>query len=263
MCDNNTKSENYDLNTLLKIISDEIDGIYIIDSENDKYIAVKYNDMLFDLFHESGSYLELSRILMFHFCDRDADIIKKYHVFLPKLSKLKGKYSKRMTIFYKDNPVIMQMSIYPLKDTQKHVIFLTRLDNSEYIQEFFTREKENNIQSSYLFTMYVDLTKDVCNSVCISEISDDTMNCDELKYSQWRTMIVNMIYCDDQQMFLEYTDPEYIKSHLQSRRSSSFDCQMQNLQGQYIWVKIIINKIQTANNEDFRFVYMVLDIHES
>ena len=77
-------------------------------------------------------------------------------------------------------------------------------------------------------------------------------------------MIVNMIWPDDQTMFLERTDPEYLKKNLMPGRTSSFDCLMQNLEGKYIWVKLIFSRSETNNSEeDFRYVFMVQDIHEN
>lgn len=255
----------YDLTTLLGIVADEIDAVYIIDAEKDTYTAIKHSAMFFDMFKESGSYLELSRTLMFHFRDGAKNISPEYHVFLPKLNKFNGKYSKRIKLSYKKRTIIVQMAIYPLLDTGKHVLLLIEMDNSEYMQEFFTKEKESiiNSNSNYLFSMRVDLVKDTCNSVSVTEMSDDPMNYTELKYSQWRMMIVNMIFLDDQPMFLERTSPEYIRAHLEARRSSSFDCQMQNLNGKFIWVKLIFHKIETHRSTDFRFVFMVQDIHEN
>lgn len=255
--------QKYDLQAVLEAVSNEIDAVYVIDAEEDTYVALKDNAMFEDLFQKNGSYLELSRILMFHFSDSAKNIVPEYHVFLPKLNKFNGKYSRRIKIFYHESPVIIQMSIYPLDTPDNYVLFLTEMDNCEYMQEFFTQEKENNIQSSYLFTMHVDLTNDLCNSVSVAEMSDDPMNYTGLQYSQWRMMIVNMIYPDDQPMFLTYTDPEYIRAHLETRRSTSIDCQMQNLVGKFIWVKLIFNKIETKHKGDFRFVFMVQDIHET
>lgn len=216
----------YELPSLIMQIANEIDGIYVIDSENDGYAALKDNAMLRDLFGESGSYLELSRILMFHFNDSAKSIDSDYHVFLPRLNRFNGKYSRRIKIFYEYNPVIIQMSIYPLTDKGFYALCLTEMDNGEYMQEFFKLEKENNISSNYLFTMHVDLT-------------------------------------DDREMFLMHTSPEYLRENLDLRRSSSFDCQMKNLSGEFIWVKLIFSRIETFYADDFRFVFMVQDIHES
>ena len=66
---------------------------------------------------------------------------------------------------------------------------------------------------------------------------------------------------DDQQLFLERTDPDYLKSNLMPGRTSSFDCLMQNLEGKYIWVKLIFSRAETNNSEeDFRYVFMMQDI---
>ena len=43
----------------------------------------------------------------------------------------------------------------------------------------------------------------------------------------------------------------------------AYDCLMMNLEGKYIWVKLIFRRAETANPDDFRFVFMVQDIHES
>ena len=88
------------------------------------------------------------------------------------------------------------------------------------------------------------------------------MNSTDLKYYDWRMMIVNMIWPEDQALFLERTDPEYLKKNLAPGRTTSFDCKMQNLEGKYLWVKLIFSRAETNNNDDFRFVYMVQDINE-
>ena len=76
-------------------------------------------------------------------------------------------------------------------------------------------------------------------------------------------MIVNMIGADDQAMFLEKTDPEYLKKNFLPGKTSSFDCLMQNLEGKYIWVKLIFSRVETTNEDDYRFVFMVQNIHEN
>lgn len=260
--DNNAFTD-YDLPRLMNVIAKEIDGVYIIDADADSYVAVKNNAMFNELFGGSGSYLELSRALMFHFSDSEKSIVKEYHVFLPALNKFNGKYSRRIKLFYRSRPIIVQMTIYPLDEAGKYALLLTEMDSCDYLQDFFTAEKENSITSSYLFTMHVDLKMDICNSVSVAEMSDDTMNYSGLRYSDWRMMIVNMIYPEDRAVFLQYTDPEYLRSNLKESRSTSVDCQMQNLSGEFIWVKLIFNKIETADPSDFRFVFMVQDIHES
>lgn len=75
-------------------------------------------------------------------------------------------------------------------------------------------------------------------------------------------MIVNMIGKEYQAQFLEETDPETLKKKYAPGRTSSFDCMMMNLEGEYIWVKLILSRAETSNADDYRFVFMVQNIHE-
>jgi diguanylate cyclase (GGDEF)-like protein len=149
-----------------------------------------------------------------------------------------------------------------MEGEQIYLFILDELDGSQYVDETLTTKKVNTIQNSYLFSMYVDIVKDTTNSISITEISDEVMN-QQLKYSDWRMMIVNMIWPEDQSLFLQRTDPAYLKENLAPGRSSSFDCLMMNLEGKYIWVKLIFSRAETNNEDDFRFVFMVQDIHEN
>ena len=76
-------------------------------------------------------------------------------------------------------------------------------------------------------------------------------------------MIVNMISPEFQTLFLNETDPENLKRKYAPGQSSSFDCLMKNLEGEFIWVKLIFSRAETSNDNDFRFVFMVQNIHES
>ena len=67
-------------------------------------------------------------------------------------------------------------------------------------------------------------------------------------------MIVNVIGKDDQALFMERSDPEYLKKMFTPGRTSSFDCLMQNLEGVYIWVKLIFSRIETGNPDDYKYV---------
>lgn len=260
---NFNKLEDYNYNNISDIMKNELDAIFVIDADADLYKTISKKGIFNDMFSDSGNYHDLIEKLWFHFNNSSDAITKDYHVFIPTFGKFKGKYSKRLKILFNETPHIVQMSIYPIENTNNYLLILADLDNSEYIQEFLTYEKVNNIQSTYLFSMYVDLIKDTTSSISVTEISDEPMNATELSYTNWRLMIVNMIFEDDQKLFLERSDPEYLKANLEPGRTTSFDCQMQNLEGKYIWVKLIFNRLETHNKKDFRFVYMVQDIHES
>ncbi|MBO4679433.1 MAG: GGDEF domain-containing protein, partial [Lachnospiraceae bacterium] len=158
------------------------------------------------------------------------------------------------------DPTIVQLNVYPLKQSGFYIFTMDELAD-EYKQEFLTRGKVNTIQSTYLFSMYVDLNENTINSISVSEVSDETVN-GTMKYTDWRLMIVNMIWPEDKDRFLSLTDPEYLRANLEPGRTTSIDCQMANLEGKFIWVKLIFSRARTINEDDFRFVFMVQDIND-
>lgn len=255
--------ENYILENTAVFFKEKIDAIVIVDAKLDIYKSITRKGIFLDLINENGNYYDLIEKLWIHFSNSSNKVTSDYHVFFPSFGKFHGKFSERLKIVYDKTIHVIQMTIYPLDDNDIYMFILNELDNSEYIKEFLTDEKVNTIQNTYLFSMYVDLIKDVTNSISITEISDEPINTHELKYTDWRKMIVNMIWPDDQPLFLEHTDPDYLRKNLAPGRTTSFDCQMKNLEGKYIWVKLTFSRAETNNNEDFRFVFMIQDIHEN
>ncbi len=256
------KLEEYSIEEVSKFINGTVDALILVDAAEDTYRALIKKRLFEGFFEETGSYKDLIQKLWFHLHKDGENVTEDYQVFVPTFGKFRGKYSKKIKLFRDDTPHVVQMTLYPI-ETDLYLMILDELDSSEYMTEFMTNEKVTTIQNTYLFSMYIDLFKDSTSSISITEISDDTMEA-EIKYSQWRMMIVNMIWPDDQELFLERTDPEYLKKNLMPGRTSSFDCLMQNLEGKYIWVKLIFSRAETNNSEeDFRYVFMVQDIHEN
>ncbi|MBO4701172.1 MAG: GGDEF domain-containing protein [Lachnospiraceae bacterium] len=251
----------YTVEDIIRFIKGNIDALLLVDARTDTYKTVIKRGMFKDFIDEEGSYKSLIEKLWFHFNGTFDKITEDYQVFIPTYGKFSGKYSRRLKLDSNGELHAVQMTIYPVEENYYLIIF-DELDNSEYMKDFLTNEKVTTIQNTYLFSMYVDLVKDSTSSISITEISDETVH-SELKYTDWRMMIVNMIWPDDQPMFLERTDPEYLKKNLLPGRTSSFDCLMQNLEGIFIWVKLIFSRSETLNKEeDFRYVFMVQDIHE-
>jgi len=256
------KTDDFTLNDVAHFFKDNTDAIVLVDADKDSYRTLAKRGMFTDFIDESGSYHELIEKLWFHINETQDKITEDYQVFIPTFGKFSGKYSRRLKLYENGNYHAVQMTIIPI-DNNVYLFVLDELDNSEYIKDFMTSEKVTTIQNTYLFSMYVDIMKDTTSSISITEISDETVH-SSVKYSEWRLMIVNMIWPDDQDLFLERTDPEYLKKNLMPGRTSSFDCLMQNLEGKYIWVKLIFSRSETNNaDEDFRYVFMVQDIHEN
>ena len=254
--------KNYSLDDAISFIGNNVDALLLVDAQSDSYKSLVKKGFFSDFIEETGSYTGLIQKLWFHLNKGQGTVTEDYQVFAPTYGKFSGKYSKRLKLTENDVHHSVQMTIYPASENL-YMLILDELDNSEYMQDFMTNEKITTIQNTYLFSMYIDLFKDSTSSISITEISDDTIQ-SSIKYSEWRMMIVNMIWPDDQQLFLERTDPEYLKGNLLPGRTSSFDCLMQNLEGKYIWVKLTFSRAETNNSEeDFRYVFMVQDIHEN
>lgn len=252
----------YSAECVSDLLYKKVDSIIIVDANKNTYETIKKTGFFEKFIDDSGSYNDLIEKLWFHFANSSAKITDDYHVFVPTIGKFSGKYSNRLNLVFDEEAHIVQITIYPLdSDNTTYVFVLDELDKSEYVREFLTDSKVDTIQNTYLFSMYVDLIKDTTNSINVSEISSEPVNYD-VTYSAWRMMIVNMIWPEDQELFLERTDPEYLKKNLQPGRTTSFDCQMKNLEGVFIWVKLIFSRAKTTNAEDFRFVFMVQNIHE-
>ena len=253
----------YTKENVSELLFEKVDSIVIVDAVSNTYQAVKKHGIFEKMIHDSGTYKELVETLWFHFNNNSKKIVDDYHVFVPIFGHFKGKYVDRINICIDEKVHLIQVSIYPIdQDCSKYIFILDELDNSEYLREFLTEKKLDTMQNTFLFSMYVDLIKDISYSINITEMSSNPQNY-EVKYTQWRQMIVNMIWPDDQELFLERTDPEYLKKHLEPGRATSFDCQMKNLEGVFIWVKLIFSRACTTNEEDFRFVFMVQNIHEN
>ena len=247
-----------------ELFLENVDAAIVVDSTIDQYKTLIRRGFFERFLSESGSYHDLILDLWFHFNDSNEKVSDDYQVFADNTGVFKKKYSRRLKLVPENEELahLVQLTVYPLKEEGKYLFILDEFDDNESLQESLTTKKINTIQSSYLFSMYIDLVQDTTSSINVTEISDDVVNYN-LKYSEWRMMIVNMIWPDDQEQFLRRTDPEYLKKNFPSGRTSSYDCMMQNLEGKYIWVKLIFSRAQSYSEDDYRFVIMVQDINEN
>ncbi len=254
--------ENCTLENAVEFVTQEVNSIVVVDGKKDKYKAITRKGMFTEFIDAEGSYNDLIQKLWYHFNNSSDGLVEDYHVFIPNAGKFSGKYSKRLNVKFKEETHVIQMTIFPTSQEDVYIYILDELDGSQYVDETLTSKKVKSIQNTYLFSMYVDIVKDTTNSISITEISDEVMH-QQIKYSEWRMMIVNMFGPDDQALFLERTSPEYLKKNLAPGKTSSYDCLMMNLEGKYIWVKLIFSRAETSNDDDFRFVFMVQDIHDN
>ncbi|WP_022766941.1 GGDEF domain-containing protein [Butyrivibrio sp. XPD2006] len=259
----NKALDDYTREDLLSILDETVDAIVLVDSKQNRYRTIARKGIFSTLISDTGVYEDLIQKIWFHLENSNDTINDDYKAFVSYYREFKGKYSRRAKVFVEGDsiPHYIQMNVYPIDGTGQYVFAMDELANEEYVEEYSTNRKVNTIQNTYLFSMYVDLLKDTTSSISVTEISDDTMNA-TIKYSQWRLMAVNMIWPDDQKQFMSITDPEYLKENLSTGRTTSFDCKMKNLEGVYIWVKLVFIRAETTE-EEFRFVFMVQNIDEN
>ena len=239
-----------------------IDAMVVADPNADSYKSLVRRGIFQELIEDNGNYKDLVQKLWFHFNGSDKEITEEYQVFIPNLGKFVGKYSKRLKIVMNGTTHFVQMMIEPVDDTEQYLILLDELNEKESEEDVETKQKVNTIQNIYLFSMCIDLVRDTTSSLSLTEVSEETMN-SQISYTAWRQTIVNMIWKNDREFFLERSDPEYLRTHFEPGHMESFDCQMQNLEGFFIWVKLIFSRMDTTNENDYRFVYMVQNIHDT
>ena len=259
--------ENFNLNemTLEKAIDffkDNVGALVIADSKNDSYKSVVRRGIFNKLVAETGGkYRELLEKLWYHLSKTSDTVSEKYQSFVMTSGSFAGKYSRKVEVMVDDIACIVQVTIYPLKEKETYLFILDELDDSQSMDETLTTQKVKTFQNTYLFSMYIDLVKDTIHGISVTELSDDVIN-QELKYTQWRMMIVNAINSDYRDQFLEWSDPDYLKEKFDPGQTASFDCLMTNLEGNEIWVKLIFSRVGTSNPDDYRYIYMVQNINE-
>lgn len=244
------------------ILNNSMEAVLVVSSKEDTYQRIKCSELFSKLLDETGSYKELIEKMCFHLSENDSKITDDYQVFLPKMIDFKGKYARKISCEINGEKHRIQMFVCPTEiEEGEYIIVLSDLDQSENEREIITENKAKTIQETYLFSMYIDLNNDKASGINVTEISNDDLHY-EIKYSEWRNTIVNMIWGEDQETFLEKSNPEYLKAKLKPGKNLSFDCQMKNLEGQFIWVRLIFGRIDTTSEHDYRFVFMVQNIHE-
>ena len=256
----------YSLDTIsfekaIDLYRENVGAVLAIDAKANKIKPLVKRGIFKDFIKDEWSYIDLIEKLWYHFNNSNEAIVEDYQVFIPTSGKFTDKYSRRVNLVIDDIIHVTELIVYPIAEDY-YLFFIDELDKSLYQDEDQTNKKVDTIQNIYLFSMYIDVVKDSTSSISVTEISDEVVN-QKLKYSEWRMMIVNMIDKEDQAQFLTETDPETLKKKYAPGQTHSFDCMMMNLEGVYIWVKLIFSRAETNNDDDYRFVFMVQNIHEN
>lgn len=252
----------YSKSEIIKIVSESIDAIYLTDVENDTYKTIQDNEFFHSFFGDEGAFHIMMSCFFTGRISKEMTKEDTYHAHFENPIGYRNKLANQFRVRVNGKEYTMGMVNYPLDDC-KSVLIVNILSVGDYLQSEKADDKASAVNSSYLFSMNVDLLTDSCSNMYMSEVEQNVVGDMEISYIDWRKSIIPMIAEDSQKIFLEYTDPEFLKENLKYHQTKSVDCQMANLVGEIIWVRLIFNRVNTGNDSDFRFVFMIEDIHES
>ncbi len=255
----------YTFTDVLARLGQEIDIVYLLNEEEDRYETLRDNALFHEEYGDGGSCKALMKSLFENSQDERVVKGKPYGVFSEiNHGEVKIPSLRNGNIHLRIGGQDAYLSLKKISMDEKiQALLISSMSKETYNESRHANDSMNVIKTAYLFTMNVDLKKDLCGTMSMSEIDTATANAPEIKYSEWRDMTTNMFLPYDKPMFRAITDPEYLMENLSYERSRSIDMQMMNLEGVFIWVKLIFHRINTGNDDDFKFLFMVEDIHDS
>lgn len=252
----------YSKEKILEIAAESVDAIYLTDVDDDVYTTLKDNEFFHTYFGDRGAFHVLMTSFLTGRLSKQSVDEKSYHAHFEKPIGFRNKLANQSRIHVEDKEYTISMTNYPVDD-RVSAMFVNIISVGDYLQSEKNEDKASAVNSSYLFSMNVDLLSDSCSNMSMSEVEDNTVGGFDISYIDWRKSIIPMFSEESQKIFLEYTDPEFLKANLKCHQTKSADCQMSNLDGEIIWVKLIFNRINTGDDSEFRFVFMIEDINES
>lgn len=241
---------------ILEKLYPRISALYLLLTEKGTYEELQADDFLRERIAKEGTLAEAYRLLFSINKTNLDNIAENYQAFADDSLFQKDNFSGNLEL--ENRRYIFH--ILKISNTESVLIFF---ENTYGLQsDKFEKLKMDTLQENYLFSMIVDLKNDTCQNSTTTEVSVDRQDYLDIKYSQWRYMIANMFLPDDKSMFLMMSEPEYVIKQLEQEKLFKFEIQMQNMQGNYIWVRLMFNRMKGFSRENPVFVYTVQDIHE-
>ena len=247
---------------VFQTIYDSMDAIFVADTASDRYEIIKDGGKFTGIFGKEGSYKDMMIKFMEGTIDKRVSEGGVYSVFFDKASGFVGRISKKAKMHYKGEDFYFQFNNLPVDET-RNIILITYIDEDAYFTESRGDVKTQAMKSAYLFSMFVDLVEDTCSNMDMSEIDNDPVNSLRITYSQWREQIVNMIDEHQRDEFMRFTDIEYLKNNVESKKAKSREFFMMNLEGNFKWVNLIFSRIDTGYENDHKMVFVVEDNSEA
>ena len=252
-----------ELNDKIRLLLEKMFGcmsaVYLIDRIKRQYESAKTDNFMRRILGEAGELEDAYKKLFLTIREGERassayDAFRDYKIFD------KDNYSGNIRLSDGGEENNYDYRILKLDDEMSCIVFF-RCDDG-YENARMEKLKMDTIQENYLFSMVGDLKNDTLRSSVTTELSVDKQDYLELKYSDWRYMISNMFLPDDKALFLQISDPKYVMEQLEKQKSFRFEVQMQNMQGQYIWVRLKFQRMHGFSKENPVFIYTVQDINQ-
>ena len=245
---------------------DSIDGIYVVDIYENSYRLCdgkgENGGKIKEIFGEQGSFSNMVDILTRHIyrnIKRPADY---YEAYLKKIDKFKGMLGELNRVDGGDDFLWVQLNLCPYVNEGQYIITLSLLKNFEQVEIITAKERAQNIQGGYLFSMYVDADEARCHSISIPELDNGNASDNTMPYDEWRKNVMWMVEEDKRDEFIKISALEYLTTELRYRDSVSFECKMRNVEGEFLWVRIIFCRADDdESNHDF--IYLVQNINHN
>lgn len=256
--DDAEKKEN--LQDILSTIVEHISAIYVVDRTSETYEEYKADYVFKSILPPTGMARDLYNILFMKRKEDSSSVNEKYMAFADNNMFMKDNYQGKIEMKVDEEFRHWDFRIIKMTEHKYIIIFI---ENHEAYNSLKTEQiKMDTIQENYLFSMFIDLKNDTCQNSITTEVGVDNQNYMDLKYSQWRYIISNMFLPDDKPVFFAITEPDYIISRLEKEKMFRYEIKMQNMQGEFIWVRLTFNRVKGFSRETPVFVYTVQDIDE-
>lgn len=235
-------------------------AVYLIHKEDKTYEALQTDDVFMRLISETGS-LGMLYSQLFSLNKSNMSRNKgKYEIFNSENLFLQDKYHGSLMLTVDNAEREYEYRIVSISE-QESVLLIVE-DDSRTRWNDYERLKMDTIQENYLFSMIVNLKDNSCTNSNTTEISASGQDYLDIDYLQWRNTISNMFLPDDRLMFMSMSDPDYVTERLLKEQQYKFEIQMMNIQGQYIWCRLMFIRMKGFSRDYPVFVYTVQDIHE-
>lgn len=245
---------------ILDAITSDMDDIIYIDNASDTYTVEKSDSKLKDILKEEGTTDYLFKALFFSKHEHYGEVIEGYYSFFDKSVFLRDKHKGTLAIHTRDDSFDYFFNILRINETQS----ILMLSSAESIaaEEKDGIEQLDTIKESYLFTMTIDLKKQVCINSYMPEFGLDERDFSVIPFPEWRKTISGMFSETDRLLFFRMTEPENIINTLEEKAEYHMDVQMKNLSGAWRWVRLSMRRVKNFSRENPKVVYTVTDLTE-